>query len=382
MTNAAQGRYTASFFFDALIHALGKLSGYQPYVGIPHLEVSYEALRAVGIDPEDPPVPLHGRHGLLRKVHFAWRNQAAPECGRKDPLTARGACTEVDKNGRPKVSKGLWSLTALGVRKALLLRPVFENDLQNEDGPNLTAQWIAHHWDALWPRVMRHLNRTMPRSAEFGKVEDHIANYFAGLISRDGLANYIESGRLIRPSEVCAWARRSAYSDIRNEGREPVCRLFHGALTKKEIGDFDPSNWTEEVIPNSINHSDRLDVSSYYLDTSASNELGDVPCTTDFIVDTQDFESEVVGEEAIQLIVQRMSAVIDETISPEKDPEWHRQVAYDRFVLEMSVKEIAAARGLNYDTHRNKITLALNRVRRAMQGARDAGALDDVMTRR
>ena len=380
MTNAASGRPTASTFFDALVYVLAKRSGYQPYTGVPHEDVLEEVLIASGIDPENSPWPLHGRDGLFRRIHFAWRNQASPECGNKPALTARAACTEVDDSGTPKVNKGLWAVTLTGVKKALLLRPVFENNLQHDQGPNLTAQWIAHHWRVLWPRVIRHLNRKMGRSAEFNKVEDHVANYFSGLIIRDGLRNYIEAGRRIAPSEVCAWARKSAYSDIRNEGREPVCRTLHGALTKKEIALFDPRGWPDVIVPSTIGHSDRLDISAQRFQMG---DFGDeAPDGTAYILDTHDFEEEVVAEQAIELIVNRMSSVITANISPEKDPEWHRGVAIDRFVLEMSVKEIAASRGLNYETDRNKITLALNRVRKAMEGARDAGDLDDVMNRR
>lgn len=375
MTNAASGRPTASIFFDVVVYLLGNQSGYQPYIGVPHDNILNEALRLVGINPDECPWPLHGREGLFRRVHFAWRNQAYPECGNKEALTAKPAC-QADENGKLHAPRGEWALTWHGVRKALALRPVFENGLQNEQGPNLTAQWLTRHWK-VYDRAVRHVGRKLQRSLELSKVEDHVCNYFKNLITRDGLRDRLEAGRKIAPSQICAWAYRQACSDIRDDSRRPVCRTLHGALTKKERDELENINWVEQVIPNTINHSERLQVSNFRL---AVGDYGsDAPTSSvDFIMDEHDVEKQAIGQEAANKIVARMNDIIKVSIAPEKDPEWHALVAYERFVKEMTIKEIAASRGLNYDNERNKITGALKRVRDAMLRARNEGVFDDV----
>jgi len=70
-------RPTAAMFYEVVVCALGKLTDFQPYVGVPLEDVRDEALRLAGIDLENPPWPLKDssskkRDGLYRVIHRAW----------------------------------------------------------------------------------------------------------------------------------------------------------------------------------------------------------------------------------------------------------------------------------------------------------------------
>jgi DNA-directed RNA polymerase specialized sigma24 family protein len=373
MTNAATAvRPKESRFYDPVVYLLGKLSGFKPYVGIPHEKVQDDVLRLAGIDPDNCPWPLRStsskkRDGLYRVVHFAWYHQTRQYRPEMVALCARPMDGE----------RGEWALTALGVKRAKELAEKYDGALSVlSAGPNVTAQWIGERYELLVDRISRHLHRKMPRSAEFGKIDDHIHDFFADKISNDGFRKTLESGRSLPPSTVAFFARRSAYSDLRDEGREPVCRTFHGALTKNEIPDYDPSNWTEMVMPTSINTSEHLQVNNY-----AEHSENDAPVDTmDFLADPRTTEMEVNDMDAMENVLELLSQIIQQDISEKHDPDWHQQLMVDRFIHQMSIREIAEAHGLDYDTDRNKITLALARVRKAMSRRRDAGDFAEYLT--
>jgi len=344
MRNAAS-RPTASSFHQAVVYLIGKLSGWKPYITVQASDVLDDALSLVGIDPKHPNWPLTGRDGLYRRVGFAVRNQCRKHCGKRPAL-----CTILGKNE--------WALTALGVAEAKTLKAKFEGTTTPSHGPNVTAKWIADNYKALYERLHSYLERKMPVSKEKRKVDDHIQTFFVNLINRDGLRTRIEEGESIPYSQVCAWARRSAYSEIRDEGTEPVCRLMHGALTKKEIGDYDPANWTTEVIPNTINQSGVLGVNPY---ASHSEDDGGVE-VMDFLADEHNMEDEVLDENAFNWALESIADVLNEEIDAEKDPAWHTELMVDRFVVGMTVKELAEKHGID----RNKATVALGRIRKAV----------------
>jgi hypothetical protein len=345
MRNAAISRPTAAKFHQAVVYLIGKLSGWKPYITVQASDVLDDALSLVGIDPKNSPWPLIGRDGLYRRVGFAVRNQTRKSCGNRPAY-----CTILGKNE--------WALTALGLTESKSLRDKFEGTTTPSHGPNVTAQWIDENYRKLYKRLHSYLERKMPVSAKKVKVEDHIQTFFCNLINRDGLRTRIEEGKSIPYSQVCAWARRSAYSEIRDEGPEPVCRLFHGALTKKEIGNYDPSNWTTEVVPSSINKSEQLNVNPY---ASHSDEGGAVD-TMDFLADTHNMEEEILDEDAFGWALEAVGEAIHKEIDADKDPEWHEQLMVDRFVVGLTVKELAEKHGID----RNKATVALGRIRKAV----------------
>lgn len=391
MSNAAPGpRPKESLFYLPTVYLIGRLTGFKPYVGVDHAKVRDDALRLAGLKliTDDDGHPTHAsdgvstwslksssskaRDGLYRVIHFSWYHQTRMYRPESEALCAKPI----------KGARGEWALTALGVKEAKRLREAYEGKIRLSSGPNATAQFIADNFERLYGRITLHLRRKMPRSEMFDKVDDHAMSWIDKVIQRDGLRSRIEGGKSIAPSQVCAWARRGAYSDIRNEGREPVARVFHGALTPKEVRERAEVDWTEEVIPRTINDSEILCGTQYaahseddFVDADAIERVMDQH-------ETATVEDTVAGNEAFEICLERVSEILHEEIAEEHDPDWHEQLVRDRFVKEMSVREIAAAHGLSFEEDQNRIKVALNRVRDVMLRAREEGELDEFIPRR
>ena len=347
-------RPTERVFYDPVVYLIGKLSGWKPYVGVPHLAIRDDVLRLVGIDPANPPWPLKdssktAKDGIYRRVHFGWYHQTYKYRPVDRALCARPI------NGK----RGDWALTELGVRRAKQLREVFEGKIVLSAGPNETAKFLAENYEKLYPRITSYLQRKMPKSAAHDKVEDHAQTWIERIIHRDGLRQRLEAGKRPSPSHVCAWARRSAYTDIRNEGREPVCRVFHGALTKAEIPKYDVSKWTETVVPRGINDSEFL-TGNRYAEHSEDDDAAGSPI--DHLVDESNLERDLANSDAFNFVLNRLSSAIHEEIGEGQNAMWYVDLMTDRFVNEMSVREIAEARGIP-ENQRSEITKALDRIR-------------------
>jgi len=99
-------RPTASFFYDAVILALGEKTCFLPQKEIPFEEVQDRVLELCGIDVNKSPWPLKGRSGLYRRVHYAFRNQRPDYSGKNR------------KSFTTQETPGLWSLTEQGVIRA------------------------------------------------------------------------------------------------------------------------------------------------------------------------------------------------------------------------------------------------------------------------
>jgi DNA-directed RNA polymerase specialized sigma24 family protein len=365
--NIDQGQpLSESLFYNPVVYLLGKVSGFKPYVGVPPEKITEDVLRLVGIDPEEAPKEL--AESRQRSVHAAWYHQT------RQFRPGESAFCGKPIRGNPDD----WSLTAIGVARAKELSLLFDGQLsQLSAGPNLTATWIGDRYDLLVSRITKHLNRKMPRSVEFGKIDDHIHDFFANKIANDGFRKALESGRNLPPSTVAFFARRSAYSDLRDEGREPVCRVFHGALTKNEIEDHSPSNWTEVVIPISLNTSDILQVNTY-AEHSEEDQTAD---PMEFLASHFTVEEEVNNADAMEKILDLLSNIIRSEISGKHNPEWHEQLMIDKFIHGMSIREIAETHGMNYESDRNKIMLALDRVRKAVTRRHSLGQFSEFLSR-
>jgi hypothetical protein len=363
-------RITAKSFYDPVVYLLGKRSGLRAYVAVPQEDIMDDALRLLGIDfakldrlPGDASSRI--RKTLHRRVHWAWRNQRNGYC----PTKQAALCAKPRR--RPSL-RGAWALTEKGVDRARDLR-VVDGLLIFNPSTNVSAEYLAKNFDEIYGRITSHLRRKMRRSEIFDKIDDHAMNWITRVIQRDGLRKYVDDGKKLPPSRICAWARRSAYSDIRNDGRQPVCRVFHGALTKREIDDYDASHWTTEHVPRMINHHEHVGANTY--EEHENNVDGNM---IDVVADNMDVENAVLDSDAFEHTLGRISEIIMRDV--EDDPEWHQQVVHDRFVKEMTLREIAKEHGLPSKEGCEKIECALARVQKLMLRARDEGALNDLLT--
>lgn len=379
-----------SEFYEPVLYLLGRLTSWRPYIGVAHEKLQNDVLRLAGYEvlKASDGLPLRAvntagewwplrdsgtktRDGLYRIVHFAWYHQTRQYRKNRPSQIYTARPWEYGLDRRP----GEWALTELGVRRARELRPKYEGKIRLSAGPNATAKYLGEHFEKLYGRSTLHLRRKMPKSEEFGKIDDHVCNWIERTIARDGLRSRIETGRSIAPSQVCAWARRSAYTDIRNEGREPVCRIFHGALTHAELPLYDLSNWTTEIIPRTINESEQLGRNVYA--EHSEDDVIDHPI--DNLVDqhpSANVEDLVLDGQSLDHLLETVAKVLHEELDASQDPNFHEQLIRDRFLKEMSVNEIADS--LNDDE--DAVNVALNRVRDVMLQARDKGLFDEFLT--
>jgi len=99
-------RPTASFFYEAVLLAIGYRTGFKPLEGVEMDVVLDEVLIIVGIDPENSPWPLKGRQGLYRRIHYAFRNQREGYTGQSRPVYT------------VQLDKGVWALSEEGAAYA------------------------------------------------------------------------------------------------------------------------------------------------------------------------------------------------------------------------------------------------------------------------
>jgi len=399
MTTTAVGlKPTESLFYAPVIYLIGKLSGFKPYVGVHQKLIRDDAIRLAGLDllyEEDKKgesVPVYAtdghfrwhlrsssskkRNGLYRTVSFGWYHQTHKY--RADNPQREFCARPMDPETRGK--RGYWALTALGVKRAKALREVYEGKIVLSAGPNRTAQFLGENWDRFYGKATLALRRKMPRSEALDKVDDHVMNWVEKVMQRDGLRKRLEKGISIAPSHVSGWAKKAAYTQIRNEGREPVCRIFHGALTPKEVAALNDTNWAETVIPRTVNEADVLCHNQY----AAHSESDWIDDPTEAIQDehiTAQVESSVADEDSLEFCLDQVSKIIMEEVSEEHDPAFHCQLVYDRFVRELTVREIAEHHGLDFDENESRIKVALSRVRDVMLQAREQGFLDEFLIR-
>lgn len=370
MTSAPSGeRPTASLFYDPVVYLIGKHAKWRPYVGVDHEVIRDDAIRLAGLTAtkQGRDACSRKRDGLYRRVHFAWRNQRNGYCGMRAALCAKPMSGE----------RGQWALTREGVKHAKALREVYEGRIRLSSGPNETSLFLAKNFETLYGRLTLHLRRKMPKSDSLDKVEDHAMNWLERVIARDGLRKRLVEKRPPAPSQMCAWVRRSAYSDIRNEGREPVCRLLHGALTKSEFGLYDVSNWTTTVIPRTLNDTEGFTGSRHAEHSEDDASVGDM---TDHLTDLSDMEKAFAGSDEFDMILGRVASILHDEISDPTDVDWYLGVVTDRFVHDLTVREIAEKRGMTYEDGRGKIKNALDRVRTLALQARAEGDFDDMLT--
>jgi hypothetical protein len=107
---------------------------------------------------------------------------------------------------------------------------------------NLTSKWLSKHLTPRKGQAESDLMRSMkvavrskcPVSATTGKVDDHVQEFLLKLVRRDGLSKKISAGQNVTYSHLASYAVRSAWTDARNAGTEPVERELYGARTERE----------------------------------------------------------------------------------------------------------------------------------------------------
>lgn len=162
--------------------------------------------------------------GLDRRItltyRYAYRDRP------KDPLTLQ------------KHPRHMWGLTESGAQAAKRLN----GPRKAEKGrANTTARFLEKRLREtggingnLWSAIRGALRSRLPASATSGMVEDHIQNCWAKLIRLDSFQKRLAEGENITDSHIITYAMRTAFTDLRDMGTEPVCREMYGARTEQE----------------------------------------------------------------------------------------------------------------------------------------------------
>jgi len=169
----------------------------------------------------------------------------------------------------------------------------------------------------------------LPISAHTDKVEDHVQNCLLRLIRRDSLRERILAGKKIPNSLLATYAVRAGYTDIRDEGKDPVARELYGARTQTEI-----QKGVLAKSPVGNNHV------VWQKEEGHAAEMLDISCSEDPLHVTEDWmQFEGVMEQ------------VEDLVRHKKPKAWMRYVGIIRMrVCGFTIRDIASEEGVS--THR------------------------------
>lgn len=128
-----------------------------------------------------------------------------------------------------------WVLTEQGMAKA-------KEIYHFEEGKNYTREWLNEHLkvsvEQTEPQLLKTLRLILRKEMKVSRrrnlIDDHINTFLCRIIRCDSLRNKILAKEKITYSLVALWATRSAYSETRHIGADPVGRTLYGAKTDIE----------------------------------------------------------------------------------------------------------------------------------------------------
>ena len=230
-------------FVPALLKVLGQLTNNTADKWVNYNVVLEPVIRLVGIDPDDCPWPLRGKDpsSVARNITYAYRNN-------KEGYRSVNALFK-----KTEVSK-VWALTDYGVQQAKLYNPdgaskldslEQEDILVSEDatkvlypilapGENRSSLWIIEQGANLSKDLVSYASRRFSISYNIGLIEDHVNEFLCELVEKDKIGRFFDRhGLWPEIGEIKGWMTRNIITQIRKNGREPVCMSLHGALSKR-----------------------------------------------------------------------------------------------------------------------------------------------------
>lgn len=280
----------------------------------------------------------------IKKWHWAHE-------GYRGFLDSMYSCLRSLREDRLAIRRGkAWGLSAQGFKEAQ------EHSIYRE---NLSALWLQVHYTKLFERLTKHLKTKMPRSAEFNKIDGHIHGYLERVIRLDSFRPYLLQGRPLAYSTICGWCRRSSYSQIRDEATDVLCRHQYGSLTRAEVDGYDSvTNWTEMVIPSTINRTSLLNVSNASSNSEDDAQVDLISHVADPRSVGHDFSDDLEFEEQMARI---------EDIIKSRTSGMDLELFNDRFRDEMTVREIAERHGLTRTQVQGRINTMRKRLKRDLR---------------
>ena len=209
-----------ALFHEPILKALGQATDYEPDP-LSFKEILPDVFQVLGYDLAALPRgwDVKTSNGTLlapERARWAMKNL----CDRAIPY--------VEKAGH-----GKWRLTTAGIEEARRLTGAKKANLTGEFLGQRIKETGGHQGD-LMKMMAGAVAKKLPISARTNRVEDHVQNCLLRLIQRDSLRERILAGKKIPDSLLSTYAVRAGYTDIRDEGKDPVARELYGARTQSE----------------------------------------------------------------------------------------------------------------------------------------------------
>jgi len=352
------------------------MTDHEPCVGVSRDEVCQQVAVLAGVDLTNPPWPVETKaDDPKRIIGFAFRSLREGYCGKSPYLviqTKRSAPAHDDVWGlsfagaqASREVSGVTSVTSLPLPRekptefapkvAVIVRapkirvkkadvisavsvPAKPRRHQNE-----TAKWVAARYPKLMKKMTQYLgSQRFAVSRQTQQIEDHIQHFLMNFIRRDALRSSFEQGKNVTLSHICTYLRNSVFSQIRDNARRPVCRVYHGARTAKERESYVSSeDWASRVyvpgpFPSFIRNDDG---------------------------EERNFSMEHIPDYApVQQVEERIaydkcSLVVREMLK-RRSPSEGLELAIlfeERWVMEMTVRECAERRGITRNQAQAKL---------------------------
>jgi Ni,Fe-hydrogenase III large subunit len=213
--------------------------------------------------------------------------------------------------------------------------------------PNATAQFLNQRIAAtggiggsFWKLLYNSVSKFLPKSAESDLIDDHIQEFFQRLIARDAFAKRLAEGGRISDKDIVVFAIRSGFTDIRKWGTEPVTRTLLGARTERERENLAKAGERNEVTARAKRRTYNHQL-VYDLDESDPRQKNH----WDEVVDEDSQMTAEAAEDRIyfEQMWSRMQKVLRVKLG---NPDLAERVAYKRFMLGCTVKELSQSEGI------------------------------------
>jgi hypothetical protein len=245
------------YFRPFMLLCLGHLSGFETEKAFRFKDLLASLNGMEGIDPSWPAKTLRARiHHIMWYHHRVdcWDPPNADKLFTSAKrglysLTELGLCEakgiEIENRTEAILSSDGQTLEDLTPEEISTIHGRVTNEFEAEfcpRGRNLTAEWLGEMFSVpggmtkspLYASIVKTVASKLPVSAASDMVEDHVQQFLLRLMDRDSLHDRIRSGQNITVSHLSTYAVRSACSDIRSMGTNPVCREIYGARTETE----------------------------------------------------------------------------------------------------------------------------------------------------
>jgi DNA-directed RNA polymerase specialized sigma24 family protein len=289
---------TAIAFHDPVVQVTGEMCGFRAHVGVKRKDVEQRVMAYLGLSKHSYGYQKCGRLQVPRAIQLAFRNQRASYMKRPvDPRKVFCKQIVVKKRSRflwslteegvkrakllseayqalDKSTDDLGHVSTSTIedfeedRESDNLDLLFDDPNEDEEGvsgdeegvsgdeeetpslpsgwvhllpvedtdvENLTAAFFDRNWSTIRDVLCRELGRRWSRSRDTGRIEDHVMNFVAKKIKEDRFKRHLQDGKPLPMPFLLMCAHRSAISDFRGYGTDPVMRIQVGARTETEL---------------------------------------------------------------------------------------------------------------------------------------------------